>query len=273
MLGLLSSPLAVVLVYVFVTQLSLATRRALQEYELAWLVFRSAPESLLWIGLAVGLFGAVVGLRSWRQHRLRVCVPRHRRGVVLSVCSVILSGVLLTANMMVKDHAQQEMNQRMFRGPVATQWQGAAAPDFVITTVDGQRFSLSSLRGKHVLLDFWATTCPPCRAELPHLNKLARESPDQLVILGLSREAEERVRKYVLENGTFQFPVASVGSLPDPYAQLRTLPTLVAISPEGILRDVMIGYHDLAVIRRFAYDGDEASSKERFLPPTSATAQ
>ena len=81
---------------------------------------------------------------------------------------------------------------------------GDAAPDFETVTLDGKRLRLSALRGKYVLLDFWATWCPPCRAELPFLKesweKLKGDA--DVVIVGLSLDATDApVRPFVAEHG------------------------------------------------------------------------
>src|ERR1035437_9701919 len=60
------------------------------------------------------------------------------------------------------------------------------APDFTIKTIDGKTIAASDLRGKVVLLNFWATWCPPCRAEIPDLIRLQTKYAGKLQIIGLS---------------------------------------------------------------------------------------
>ena len=57
--------------------------------------------------------------------------------------------------------------------------------DFTVTDLDGRVISSSNLRGKVVLVNFWATWCPPCRAEIPDLIKLQQKYRDQVVIIGI----------------------------------------------------------------------------------------
>jgi len=70
---------------------------------------------------------------------------------------------------------------RFFRNP-------APAPAFIARDLDGREISTASLRGKVVLLNFWATWCPPCRAEIPDLIALQEKYRDQLQIIGISED-------------------------------------------------------------------------------------
>src|SRR5207237_5583919 len=64
------------------------------------------------------------------------------------------------------------------------------APPFAVTTTDGQRVSLDDLKGKVVLLDFWATWCAPCQKALPHMRELAKKFHDQpFVVLSVSLDS------------------------------------------------------------------------------------
>jgi len=82
-----------------------------------------------------------------------------------------------------------------------------AHADFALTDLDGQTWSLKSLKGKVVVVNFWATWCPPCRKELPDLQELSRKFKDQgLVILAISDEEEAKVRPFVRLHG-LTYPV------------------------------------------------------------------
>ena len=93
---------------------------------------------------------------------------------------------------------------------------GDTAPDFVVGMFDGTQVRLSELRGKVVLLNFWATWCPPCRAEMPDIQKLYEsydtEGDDALVVLGVaapgfSQEGSEEEIKAFLEDNGYTYPV------------------------------------------------------------------
>jgi peroxiredoxin len=80
-------------------------------------------------------------------------------------------------------------------------------PDFALNDLSGKSWRLSELRGKVVLINFWATWCPPCRKELPDLETLySRFAPQGLVVLGVSDEAATKVEPFVRKHG-LSFPV------------------------------------------------------------------
>jgi peroxiredoxin len=83
----------------------------------------------------------------------------------------------------------------------------AANADFTLTDLDGRSWTLKSLRGKVVLINFWATWCPPCRKELPDLQALYGRFKDQsLVILGITNEKPDVVRPFVTRNA-LSYPI------------------------------------------------------------------
>lgn len=82
-----------------------------------------------------------------------------------------------------------------------------AAWDFTMTTLEDETLTLSALRGRWVIINFWATWCVPCIAEMPVLQAIADASPDDLVVLGINqRETVDRVRDFVDTNG-IRFPI------------------------------------------------------------------
>jgi peroxiredoxin len=82
-----------------------------------------------------------------------------------------------------------------------------AKVDFTLQDITGKSWTLSSLKGKVVVVNFWATWCPPCRQEMPDLEKLSKEYADQgLVVLAISDEPAKTVQPFIQKQG-YTFPV------------------------------------------------------------------
>ncbi len=122
---------------------------------------------------------------------------------------------------------------------------GASAPDFTATLTDGSTFTLSDQQGKAVLLNFWATWCGPCVAELPAFTRLVDTYGDQLALLAVnSGEDEKNVTDFLAKNG-YTFPVAldtdfAVGSL----YPTDGIPYTVIIDPNGVITSIQLGASD-----------------------------
>jgi peroxiredoxin len=86
---------------------------------------------------------------------------------------------------------------------------GQPAPDFTLTDMQGQQVSLSDLKGKVVILNFWATWCPPCREEMPSMEMLYRKYKDQgLVILAVNVEKDgKQLVEAFLQRSPYTFPI------------------------------------------------------------------
>ena len=82
-----------------------------------------------------------------------------------------------------------------------------AKVDFTLTDITGKNWTLSKLKGKVVVVNFWATWCPPCRKEMPDLQALSQEFKDKgLVVLAVSDETMDKVKPFIAEN-KYTFPV------------------------------------------------------------------
>jgi thiol-disulfide isomerase/thioredoxin len=119
---------------------------------------------------------------------------------------------------------------------------GQLAPDFALPDLDGIDVTLSDFRGLVVLLDFWRSTCPPCRTTMPYLESLRAKYADQgLILVGVNLDVtEEEARSYLEENGYGEF-VALRGTLAEAEA-VRALygvggiPHTFVIDRQGIVR-------------------------------------
>ncbi len=119
------------------------------------------------------------------------------------------------------------------------------APAFVITTTEGQRISLDDLKGKAVLIDFWATWCAPCREALPHMKDIEKKFHDQpLVILSVSLDDNEQKWKEFVTKNQMTWSQYRDGGFTGPIAQLfavRAIPQTFTIDRDGVLQDQHIG--------------------------------
>jgi peroxiredoxin len=139
-------------------------------------------------------------------------------------------------------------------GPNYTSLINKEAPDFTLTDINGKKHKLSDYRGKKVVLMFWATWCPPCKATIPHLMEL-REAvgEDKLAIMGISHITEyppntaEMIKQFA-EDRKINYTViaAQIGSAGDPYDAIHQLPTLLFIEPDGTIKLSATGSISLA---------------------------
>jgi peroxiredoxin len=130
-------------------------------------------------------------------------------------------------------------------GETAAPQQGFLAPDFELTDTSGESIRLSDLRGQAVLVNLWATWCPPCRAEMQSIEKIYNEYKDQgFVVLAVNmtyQDTPQKILPFVNEQGlTFPILLDETGDMADDY-QLRSLPSSYFIGRDGIISEVVIG--------------------------------
>lgn len=118
----------------------------------------------------------------------------------------------------------------------------------------GDRIDLAGLRGRVVVLDFWASWCPPCRASVPALEAFARAHPE-LSVVGVNVELDrgpDFVRRAHAELGA-SYPTVhdADGNLSHAYS-VTGLPTLLVVGPDGVVRDGHVGAVDLAWLEAHA---------------------
>jgi thiol-disulfide isomerase/thioredoxin len=156
-----------------------------------------------------------------------------RRRTVFA-CAAALAFVLLASSALLKAESD------------TSTLEGKPAPDFSLKTLAGDDFKLSGLKGSVVVLDFWATWCPPCRKSLPHLNKDAgdKELADKgLKVFAVNcKEPADKVKAF-LEKNSYQLtvPMDGEGATMQQYL-IQGIPTTLVIGRDGVIRNVFIGF-------------------------------
>jgi len=134
----------------------------------------------------------------------------------------------------------------------ASSKQKPLAPDFTLPQLDGQPLSLSSYRGKVVLLDFWATWCVPCREETPHFVELQQKYGDRgLQIIGISMDdSPDPVRPFTQQFHVNYPVVMGTAKTGEEYGGVLGLPIAFLIDRDGRIVAKHIGATDAAVFER-----------------------
>lgn len=141
--------------------------------------------------------------------------------------------------------ATADPKQATAEGRIPSPHEGFAAPDFELETLDVGRLRLSELRGQVAVVNLWATWCPPCRAEMPALQRLYEDyQGDGLVVLAVNatdQDSEAAARAFVSDHGlTFPVLLDPEGEASRSYA-LQALPSTYIVDREGVIRKVLIG--------------------------------
>lgn len=127
---------------------------------------------------------------------------------------------------------------------------GKPAPAFTLQDLNGKNISLAGLRGKVVILDFWATWCPPCVKEIPHFVELHEQYKDKGVeILGISLDqAGVSVVKAFVQKFQIKYPIMMTdGKVDKAFGGITSIPTTFIIDSAGNIRNTRVGYNSKAV--------------------------
>lgn len=129
--------------------------------------------------------------------------------------------------------------------------QGDAAPDFSLPDLSGTKMTLADFKGKVVILDFFATWCPPCREEIPDFIALQKAYGDKgFAMVGVSLVDRADAAGYAGKVG-INYPVLiDDGSASNVYGPIRSIPTTFIIDRNGTIADVYIGYRPKDVFEK-----------------------
>jgi peroxiredoxin len=189
-----------------------------------------------------------------------------RNAVVFALLLIAILG-MLAAGKYLDRHRQH--------GPVKLvgNVQGIQAPDFELTSLDGRKVKLSDFRGKAVLLNFWATWCPPCKIEMPWFVELQkRYGQDGLVVLGVAMDDSEpqKISDFAHEMG-LNYPVLlGTDQVSDDYGNVQYLPTTFYIDRDGKIVSKSAGLFDRKQIEEDVKKALAASHVETARPRETA---
>jgi thiol-disulfide isomerase/thioredoxin len=185
--------------------------------------------------------------------------PRpNRNPLALVVVAVVVTGMLYFGYHMAR---QAPAGQ----GTSATKL--SVAPDFTLDSLDGKSMRLSDLRGKAVLLNFWATWCGPCKVEMPWFVELQSEyGPQGLQIVGVAMDdsGKDEIAKFAKDMGVNYPVLLGKEAVGDEYGGVPALPESFFIGRDGKIVDKIIGLRGRAEI--------EDSIKKALATGTPGTA-
>ena len=168
--------------------------------------------------------------------------------VILAVTVLVTIGLFATyavvrnkpieKNMVLSQELQNIVNSAQTWDVAFTSWYGKSAPEFMVKDINGKSYKLGDYKGKNVLVVFWATWCPPCNMEIPHLKELRNAiGEDKLEILAISNEDPELVKNFAVDK-KINYTVVSTAEtiLPPPFSGVNSIPTSFYIDKNGVIK-------------------------------------
>ncbi|MDQ0220495.1 redoxin domain-containing protein [Peribacillus cavernae] len=152
--------------------------------------------------------------------------------------AALLIVLLTVAIVQSMDHEEKEVSNDNLGGLKV----GAKAPDFELKTLSGEKVSLSDYEGKKVMINFWATWCPPCKKEMPEMEKFHQKAGSDVVILAVNIDPENDVKGFVDEKGvTFPILLDQEEDLVNEQYQVMAMPTTFFVDKEGVIKNKFVG--------------------------------
>jgi peroxiredoxin len=210
-----------------------------------------SPLSLLYFtggtkGLILGIIGAIIYFffkaRKLMLTNFMILQP------TLIFLFAVMSGYFLLNLVLTEKHPNVGTSSTIKAEKIGLE-EGNIAPDFQLMMIDGTEIKLSNMRGKKVIVNFWATWCPPCKAEIPHMQDFyeARDN-NKVELLAINLNSSEKniqsVKEFVKErNLTFPVLLDHEGDIGSRF-QAITIPTSYLIDSKGIVRKKIVGPMD-----------------------------
>ncbi len=152
----------------------------------------------------------------------------------------LLAGVLLSMLLFFGlKQKEEDVSQNSYKPPVEQ-----TLPDFTFKTIDGRELKLSELKGKVVLLNFWATWCPPCKEEMPIFEKEYRRCKDKgFEVLAVNMDSSEGALAKFLKENSYSFTIARPSGELEKELKLMGFPTSYLLDKEGKVYRIRLGVY------------------------------
>jgi peroxiredoxin len=159
---------------------------------------------------------------------------------IIAAVAAVGAGVLAASMMLGPSYSVTVDNDRVMRGDKpGCKSEGTANLDFTLKDMEGAPVRLADYKGKVLVLNFWATWCPPCKAELPGIIEVHSQYKDKgVVILGISEDDDAPTLKTFASEWKIKYPMLvglNEDKLFDAYGPLYGIPTTVFINREGAI--------------------------------------
>ncbi len=163
----------------------------------------------------------------------------NRNAIVLTVVALAVGLMLYAGSRMQNSNAGPATPERLSGKDV----RGLDAPDFDLQRLDGTKLKLSSLRGKAVVINFWATWCAPCKIEMPWLTEFQNQYGSQgVVVVGIAMDEDtDKVRDFVKETGATHTILLGTEAVGDAYGGVQFLPATFYVDRQGKVVDRVFG--------------------------------
>lgn len=177
---------------------------------------------------------------------------------LLTIAIILLAFTIIFINLW-KSHTTQQTkevveeeattNENIPGADLSQVQEGKLAPDFKLTTLEGKTAHLSDYKGKKVILNFWATWCPPCKAEMPHMQNFYENNKDngiEVLTVNLTNmeKSKSDIEKFVKDYSlSFAVLLDEEGTIGMQY-QAFTIPTSYIIDSNGIISKKIVGPMD-----------------------------